>query len=125
MSDDINIIIYDEQTINVVMEDEQPVSVTIEDEQPIQVMIEGGVGTDDHNNLDGLQGGTIDEYYHLLATEYAELTEWLDNVTLGSNGVTTLPQLVLTPSAAAIEAVEGGIFYNSVNKAVYVCTEAA
>lgn len=55
--------------------------------------------------------------------EAVELSEWLDNVTLGSNGVTTLPQLVLTPSAAAIEAIEGGIFYNSVDKAVYVCTD--
>jgi len=76
-----------------------------------------------HNLLDGLQGGTTDEYYHLLEAEYEELSNWPDNVTLGSNGVTTLPQLVLTPSDAAIEAVEGGIFYNNGDKSVYVCTD--
>lgn len=55
----------------------------------------------------------------------AELTDWLASVVLGSNGLTTIPQLVLTPSAAAIAAVEGGIIYNNASKAVYVCTEGA
>ncbi len=76
-----------------------------------------------HNNLGSLQGGTADEYYHLLEAEYTELSEWLDNVTLGSGGVTSIPQLVLIPSAAAIEAIEGGVFYNSGDKSLYVCTD--
>lgn len=58
-----------------------------------------------------------------LESEYEELSNWLDDVTLGSNGLTTIPQLVLTPSEAALEAIEGGMFYNSVNKAIYVCTD--
>lgn len=49
MSDDINVIIYDEQTIDVVMEDEQPVSVTIIEDvaQAISVNITGGIGSSD------------------------------------------------------------------------------
>jgi len=110
--------------INVTMEDEQPIVVTMDDEQPITVTIQGGMGSiSTHNDLPDLQGGTTDEYYHLLEAEYTELTEWLDNVTLGSNGVTTLPQLVLTPSADAVEAIEGGVFYNGGDKSVYVCTD--
>jgi hypothetical protein len=61
----------------------------------------------------------------LTVAECVELSNWLDDVTLGSNGLTTIPQLVLTPSAAALSAVEGGIFYNNANKSVYVCTEGA
>jgi len=99
--------------------------VVIEDAQPINLVIEGGVTVGNHNDLGGLQGGALDEYYHLLTSEYTELTQWLDDVTLGSNGLTTVPQVVLTPSASAIAAVEGGIFYNNANKAVYVCTEGA
>lgn len=30
-------------------------------------------GSLSHNELSGLQGGTTDEYYHLTATEYADL----------------------------------------------------
>ena len=76
-----------------------------------------------HNSMSDLQGGTVDEYYHLSEADYTELSEWLDDVTLGDNGVTQLPQLVLTPSAAAVEAIEGGMFYNSGDKAIYVCTD--
>jgi len=76
-----------------------------------------------HNALSDLQGGTDDEYYHLTLADYTELTEWLDNVVLGSTGVAQVPQLVLIPSAAAIEAIEGGMFYNNADKSVYVCTD--
>ena len=44
-----------------------------------------------HANLSGLQGGTTNEYYHLTSAEQVELTQWLDNVTLASNGDLTLP----------------------------------
>jgi len=33
----------------------------------------GGTGTATHNNLTGIQGGTVDEYYHLTNAEYTEL----------------------------------------------------
>ena len=64
-------------------------------------------------------------FEHLSTAEYTELIEWLDDVTLGSGGLTTIPQLVLIPSASAIAAIEGGIFYNNADKSVYVCTEGA
>jgi hypothetical protein len=98
------------------------IHVTITEADPIYIQIEGGNITD-HNLLPGLQGGAVDEYYHLTDADYTELTEWLDNVTLGDNGVTTLSQLVLTPSEAAIDAIEGGMFYNSGDKSVYVCID--
>ena len=50
----------------------------------------GGAGGD-HNDLSNIDGGTTDEYYHLNSADYTELTEWLDNVTLGSDGKLTLP----------------------------------
>ena len=49
-----------------------------------------------HNSLTGVQGGTGDEYYHLTASEHTELSGWLDNVTLASNGDTTLTTLTTT-----------------------------
>ena len=110
--------------MNVTVEDEQPIKVVVEDTQPIHVTITGCSGTNSaHNTLSGLQGGTDDEYYHLTLADYTELTEWLDNVVLGSTGITQIPQLVLIPSAAAIEAIEGGMFYNNSDKSVYVCTD--
>lgn len=113
---DINITMADDQPIHIVMDDEQPIDITITDAFPIS-------SSSNHNDLSNIQGGAIDEYYHLLAAEYTELNAWLDDVTLGSNGVTSIPQLVLVPSAAAVEAIEGGIFYNSADKSLYVCTD--
>lgn len=51
----------------------------------------------------------------------AELTDWLGNVTLESDGLTTVPEVILTPIENAIADKEGGLFYNSLEKAVYVC----
>ena len=34
-------------------------------------------------------------------------------------------QIVLTPAAAAVLDIEGGIWYKSTDKSVYVCTAAA
>ena len=45
----------------------------------------------DHNDLSNIQGGTASEYYHLTSADYTELSQWLDNVTLGSDGKLTLP----------------------------------
>jgi hypothetical protein len=39
-----------------------------------------------HNDTSGLQGGISSEYYHLTASEHTELTNWLDNVILDTNG---------------------------------------
>jgi len=55
-----------------------------------EVISRVAISTTDHNSLTGLQGGTADEYYHLNSADYTELTEWLDNVTLGSDGKLTL-----------------------------------
>ncbi len=51
-----------------------------------------------HNGLLGLQGGSqlLSERYHFTLSEHGELTGWLDNVTLASNGDTTLPSLTVT-----------------------------
>lgn len=85
----------------------------------------------DHNDLSGLQGGASGEYYHLLAAEYTELNAWLDDIVLSDGGailttqVATFAQLTLTPRSSALSAVEGGIFYDSDDSSVYVCTEGA
>ena len=80
----------------------------------------------DHNDLTGLQGGNgTDEYYHLLLADYTELSEWLDNVTLGSNGLTSVPEVVLVPRAAALSDTQGGMYYSNVDDSIYVCTSAA
>jgi hypothetical protein len=39
-----------------------------------------------HNNLNDIQGGQADEYYHLNLSEHTELVNWLNDVTLGSDG---------------------------------------
>ena len=78
-----------------------------------------------HNDLSNLQGGTTDQYYHLLLIEYTELSEWLDNVTLGNDGLTSIPELVLTPRAAALSDAKGGMYFSTVDDSVYVCTSTA
>ncbi|MCK4251696.1 hypothetical protein KAX97_09615 [candidate division WOR-3 bacterium] len=71
-------------------------------------------------HLDNLD---ISGYQHLLAAEYTELSEWLDDVTLGSDGLTSVPEMVLTPRASALSDVVGGIYFSSIDKSVYCCTE--
>ena len=39
-----------------------------------------------HNNLSGLQGGTINEFFHFTGSENTELTAWLDDVVLSNGG---------------------------------------
>ena len=36
-----------------------------------------------------------------------------------------LTQINLTPQAAAVEDTEGGVYYKSTDKSVYVCTEGS
>lgn len=58
-----------------------------------------------------------------LESEYDELSSWLGGgVSLGSNGVTEVPEIVLTPAASAPSDVEGGMWYSSLDQSVYVCT---
>lgn len=60
-------------------------------------------------------------FLRFLESEYEELSNWLDDVTLGNDGLTTVPEIVLTPAASALANVEGGLWYNSLDKSVYVC----
>ena len=43
-----------------------------------------------HNSLSGLQGGQATEYYHLKSAEHSELTNWMDSVTLQTDGSTNI-----------------------------------
>ena len=47
------------------------------------------------------------------------------NQDLTTDAAPTFVELILTPSAAALSAVQGGIFYNSGDDHIYVCTEGA
>ena len=51
-----------------------------------------------HNNLGGLEGGGVAEYYHLDATDYTELTAWIDDVTLVDGGGMTVASATTTDS---------------------------
>lgn len=54
-----------------------------------------------HNSdMSDLQGGTTAEYFHFTSAQHTELTEWLDDVTLASDGDTILPNLTLTGNLA-------------------------
>ena len=74
-----------------------------------------------HNSLGGLNDG---DYKHLLEVEYTEISEWLDNVVLGSDGLTSVPEMVLVPRAAALSDVVGGFYFSDIDTSVYVCTSA-
>ena len=86
------------------------------------IAVAGKYGSGDHNDLNNIQGGAANDYYHLLAAEYTELSEWLDNVTLGDNGLTSVPEVVLVPRAAALSDVIGGMYFSNVDTSIYVCT---
>lgn len=58
-----------------------------------------------------------------LESEYEELSNWLDDVTLGNDGLTSVPELVLTPRASALSDTVGGMYFSSIDTSVYVCTE--
>ena len=47
------------------------------------------------------------------------------NQDLTTDAAPTFVELILTPSAAALSAVQGGMFYNSGDDHIYVCTEGA
>lgn len=49
-----------------------------------------------HGLLLGLQGGQANQYYHLTSAEHVELTNWMDNVTLDTNGSVDLGTGILT-----------------------------
>jgi len=49
-----------------------------------------GTSVSNHNELGSLQGGIVNEYYHLTNSEYTELSAWLDDVTLSDGGALTI-----------------------------------
>ena len=59
-------------------------------------VVPGQSSVANHNDLGSIQGGTAGERYHLTLSEHTELSEWLDNVTLGSGGETTLATLTVS-----------------------------
>jgi hypothetical protein len=63
----------------------------------------------DHNNLSTLQGGTTAEYYHLTSSEHTELTDWLDDVTLGSTGNLDLGASTFTINSIEIVGSDGEV----------------
>lgn len=50
----------------------------------------GGGGTDIHNNLTGLQGGTTNQYYHLTTAQHNEITTFFANTDLTGAEAETL-----------------------------------
>jgi hypothetical protein len=60
-----------------------------------------------------IQGGTTDEYYHLTAAEWTELTEWIDDVTLYDDGDMDLDthHFNSTGDVRADRALFGGVGY--------------
>ena len=79
-----------------------------------------GGGVTDHGSLAGL--GDNDHLQYMLLADYTELTDWLDDVTLGNDGQTAVPQAVLVPRATALNDIQGGMYYSSVDDSIYVCT---
>lgn len=86
-------------------------------------------GASDHQYLSNIQGGLPGEYYHLSAEAYAELNNWLDSVTLSSNGgiaadaPASFAQLTLSPRTSPVSAERGAMYFDSDDGCVYVCTE--
>jgi len=73
--------------------------------------VENAGGASNHNDLSNIQGGQAAEYYHLTSADYTELTQWIDNVTLGSDEKLTVPSLVATTAdinAGTFDGVVGG-----------------
>ena len=67
------------------------------------------VSTSDHNNLSGLQGGIVGEYYHLTATEIATLH---DAVTVTD---TATIDLTLTGQDISADVISSAINHNDLN----------
>ena len=73
-----------------------------------------------HNELAGLQGGTADEYYHLSSSEYTEITGWLDDVVLGSDGsLSGIPELTVT-STSSLGTIISGVWNGTSISASYI-----
>lgn len=63
---------------------EKNASSAVTVDSPFKTSFSGSVITT-HNNLSGLQGGTLAEYYHLTATEYANLNAYVVGTTTNDN----------------------------------------
>ena len=82
----------------------------------------------DNDPIPGVKGSETQKIkksnlLRFLESEYEELSNWLDDVTLGNNGLTSVPEMVLVPRAAALSDVVGGMYFSSIDTSVYVCTE--
>lgn len=60
-------------------------------------------------------------FLRFLNAEYQELSNWLDDVTLGSNGLTTIPEIVLEPRSSALDDIIGGMYFSDLDNSIYVC----
>lgn len=68
------------------------------------------------------QKAAKEKLLRFLESEYTELSNWLDDVTLGSDGLTSVPEVVLIPRAVALSDVVGGMYFSSIDTSIYVCT---
>ena len=65
--------------------------------------------TYDHVNLQNLQGGMANQYYHLTSSEYTELSQWLDSVVLDSAGSVNFGASSLTVNSIEIVGADGEV----------------
>ena len=68
---------------------------------------------------------SVKKYVDDLIASFDEVAAWLDDVTLGSDGLTSVPEVVLVPRAAALSVTQGGMYYSNVDDSIYVCTSDA
>ncbi|KKL93335.1 hypothetical protein LCGC14_1875700, partial [marine sediment metagenome] len=57
------------------------------------------LSTYDHKDLQNLQGGQANEYYHLKSAEHTEIVAWLDDVTLSDGGAVDLGTAIINAGA--------------------------
>jgi hypothetical protein len=78
-----------------------------------------------HNSMNGIQGGTVDQYYHMTNSEYTELSAWVASAVLSADGsINTSSGTITTPSvtfgANPIIRVSGNYLYCEGNSRLYL-----
>jgi hypothetical protein len=78
-----------------------------------------------HNSMNGIQGGTTDQYYHMTSAEYTELSAWVASATLSADGsINTSSGTITTPSvtygANPIIRASGNYLYCEGNSRLYL-----
>ncbi|KKL96904.1 hypothetical protein LCGC14_1839820, partial [marine sediment metagenome] len=66
------------------------------------------LSTYDHKDLQNLQGGQANEYYHLTSSEHIELNAWLDDVVLSDGGAMNIGAGDITTEGSIITTTAGG-----------------